>query len=166
MSKTEATTRVGIEHAINLVFFEQWLRFYFITEEEGELYIRMPNEAYQALAAQNPDMLSMAQALNNKIINHQAALTALCDNMLSGDYALNASEWAQVLGGNDFQLLLQLLGFWVQAEEDELDAKQLPFNEWKERFMLWKETEAVKDYAGRLKSSNVTPEDSFPHTLQ
>lgn len=139
-------------HALDLVFFEQWLRFYFIAEEDGELYIRVPADIFEATRKDLPNLFPLAEALNNAVIDHQKALTTLCDNMVSGPYALNGAEWAQILGGEDFQVLLQLMAFWLQAEEDSLDESILPFRNWQSRFYEWKETDQIKDYTARLKT--------------
>lgn len=145
-----AINQENLLHAVDLVFFEQWLRFYFIAEEEGKLYLRMPEDELAKAHRLCPDLVGVAEALNNREIDHQAALEALCESMMRGPHALSGAQWAEILAGQDFRLTLQLLSFWVQAEEDSLDAEILPFHDWKRRFLDWRETPSVKDYAARL----------------
>lgn len=150
------------QHAIDLVFFEQWLRFYFIAEEGGKLYIRMPESEFAKVKSLYPQLFSIAEALNNREINHQAALESLCEGMLDGPYALTGEQWGEILAGKDFRLMLQLLSFWVQADEEKLDAEIMSFHDWKQRFLTWRESPSIKDYAARFLMGN----ESEPSTLQ
>ncbi|MDL2285629.1 hypothetical protein LJB93_02665 [Desulfovibrio sp. OttesenSCG-928-F07] len=151
MSNQQNIASQNLRHALNLVLFEQWLRFYFIAEEDGKLFIRMPEEWFEQAMHQHPELSPVAAALNNREIDHQAALNALCDNMMSGPTALDGQEWAEVLAGEEFRLTLQLLSFWLQAEEDALDKEILPFKEWCANFTVWQEQPSIKDYAARMR---------------
>lgn len=148
-----ADAKMNLQQLMEPVFFEQWLRFYFIEEEKGELYIRVPEEVGQEIKEDHPELFPVVEALNNKVIDCQTALAALCDNMVNGPDAFGREDWVAVFSGSDFQIILQLLGFWLQSEEDELDMEVLPFAEWFGRFLAWKETDAVKDYAARIKGA-------------
>lgn len=149
-----ATNQDNWRHAVDLVFFEQWLRFYFIVEEEGKLFIRLPRHELETARELYPRLYPVANALNNCEINHQTAMDALCENLMSGPYAMTGQEWADVLAGQDFRMTLQLMSFWVQAEEEKLDSEPATFREWKERFLGWCETPVVKDYTARVMSGD------------
>ncbi len=144
----------NMRHAMDLVFFEQWLRFYFISEEDGKLFLRMPEKEFEHSKTMHPDLFPIAVALNDREIDHQTALSALCDSMISGPYALDGQAWAQVLAGDRFRLVLQLLSFWVQAEEEKLDEQVLSFAQWRDNFMLWSEQPSIKDYVARLRMAD------------
>lgn len=145
-----AVSHENLQHAVNLVFFEQWLRFYFIAEEGGKLYIRMPDKELTKVRALYPELIAVADALNNREIDHQAAMDALCQSMMTGPYALSGAQWAEILAGKDFRLTLQLMSFWVQADEDSLDSRTMTFHDWKGRFQAWRENPSVKAYAAQL----------------
>lgn len=153
MASSQSSSPHNLQHALDLVLFEQWLRFYFISEEDGKLFIRMPDDYFELNRKQYPDLFPVAQSLNNREIDHQAALSALCDSMMNGPFALAGKDWAEVLAGEDFRMALQLLSFWVQAEEDELDREILPFDQWRHRFLDWRETPPIRDYAAKLRQS-------------
>jgi hypothetical protein len=141
----------NLRHAVDLVFFEQWLRFYFIVEENGKLYIRMPAGELDKARSLHPELIAVADALNEREIDHQAAMDALCESMMTGPHALSGEQWAEVLSGKNFRLTLELLSFWVQADEAALDESPLAFHDWKKRFQAWCENPSIKDYVARLK---------------
>lgn len=150
MKKADKGAR-NLRHAEELILFEQWMRFYFIEEDGGILYIRMPQSVVDMIRHEYPALFPMVEALNDHPIDHQATLAILSESMLNGDYALNSEEWAEVLGGSGFKLTLTLLSTWVEAEEDSLDAEQLSFSSWLVRFEAWCASEAILDYAARLR---------------
>ena len=152
-----AISHENLQHAVDLVFFEQWLRFYFIVEENGKLFIRMPACELDKARSLYPGLISVAEALNGREINHQAAMDALCESMMSGPYALSGAQWAEILAGKNFRLTLELLSFWVQADESSLDAATLAFHDWKDRFQAWCENPSIKDYAARLLQGSDAP---------
>lgn len=152
-----AVSHDHLRHAVDLVFFEQWLRFYFIVEEWGKLYIRMPDSELDNARNLYPELIAVAEVLNNHEIEHQAAMEALCESMLAGPYAITRAQWAQILAGKDFRLALQLLSLWVRADENLLDSGTMAFHDWKNRFRIWRENPSVKDYAARLPRGGDTP---------
>ena len=143
----------NLRHAEELILFEQWMRFYFIEEEGGILYIRMPQETFELVRHEFPALFPVAEALNDKPIDHQATLAILSEAMLNGVHALNNDQWAEVLGGSGFKLTLTLLSTWVEAEEENLDEYPLGFSAWLGRFEAWRASEAIVDYAARLRDS-------------
>lgn len=152
-----AVSHENLRHAEDLVFFEQWLRFYFIAEEDGKLYLRVPENELSKARALYPKLIAVADALNNREINHQSALEALHSGIMAGPCALSGTEWAEILAGQEFRLTVRLLSFWVQAEEDALDAEILAFHEWQSRFKAWRETPSIKDYAARFMCGSDAP---------
>lgn len=148
---SSSVSHENLRHAVELVFFEQWLRFYFIAEEDGKLYIRMPDDELQKARELYPDLTTVAEALNNREIDHQAAMEALCEGMMNGPYALTGEQWAEILAGRDFRLTLELLSFWVQAEEKGLDEQTLAFHDWKHRFDAWCDSPNIREYVDRVR---------------
>lgn len=144
----------NLQHAINLVFFEQWLRFYFIVEDGGKLYLRMPEAELEQARNLHPELVPVAEALNNREIDHQAAMEALCEGMMNGPYALDGAQWAEILAGQHFRLMLELLSFWVQSGTDKAD-EPLPFHDWKNRFDSWRENPNIKSYSARVISGDM-----------
>ncbi|MDL2313590.1 hypothetical protein LJC36_01260 [Desulfovibrio sp. OttesenSCG-928-C14] len=141
-----------VDFALELVLFEQWLRFYFITEKDGELYLDVPAPVYGQLEKDLPDLFPVAKALNGQIIDHQAALAALSESMLSDRARLNSGQWAEILGGVEFHINLEVMSFWVQSRESELDEQNLSFPAWKELFLAWRRSPEVEDYAARIRA--------------
>ena len=155
---SEAINQNDLQHAVDLVFFEQWLRFYFIVEEDGKLFIRVPGHEMETARLFYPQLYPVADALNNCEIDHQSAMNAMCENLLGGPFAMSGQQWAKVLSGEDFKLTLQLMSFWVQAEEDGLGGEAMSFHAWRERFKAWRESPVIREYTARLASGSYTAE--------
>lgn len=149
-----AVSHENLRHAVDLVFFEQWLRFYFIVEENDKLYIRIPATELEKARACHPELVAVADALNDREINHQSAMDALCESMMNGPHAISGEQWADILSGKDFRLNLELLHLWVQEDENALDAFVLTFGDWQARFHEWCKSSSIKDYAARVLSGS------------
>lgn len=141
----------NLGRALDLVFFEQWLRFYFIEERGEELFLSVPDDVCYACRLKYPDLCGLLEALNGRPLDHQATLAALGDIMLSGQFALSGEDWAEILCGADFRITMQLMSYWVQDQEDALDSEVLPFGKWREFFISWREAPAMRDFAARLR---------------
>lgn len=140
----------NLRHAVDLIFFEQWLRFYFITEEKGKLFIRMPDCELDKARELYPQLVAVAEALNNRELNHSAAMEALREGMLSGPFALNGEQWAEILAGKNFRLTMELMSFWVQSDEDAPEVEAISFEAWKQSFEKWRSKPAIKEYSARI----------------
>ncbi|MDL2306541.1 hypothetical protein LJC48_00740 [Desulfovibrio sp. OttesenSCG-928-C06] len=151
MKNTEQAVR-NLRHAEELILFEQWMRFYFIEEEDGIIYMRMPHDVFELVHLEFPSLFPVAEALNSRPVDHQATLAILSEAMLHGEYALSNGQWAEVLGGSGFKLTLTLLATWVEAEEDNLDAEPISFAGWLERFEVWRRSEPIVAYAAKLRA--------------
>ena len=144
---TEALNRIS-----EVVMFENWLRFYFISEEDEKLFIRIPEQAMGKLRDKYPGLAGLAEELNNTEVDHKSSLAAVClfvANDLEG-ITLNESTIGQVLDSPRFHLELQLFGFWVQSHEEQLDEAFIEFSVWQEEYRAWKRTDKVKEFAESL----------------
>lgn len=159
---SNAPRHAKLQHALDLVLFEQWLRFYFIAEEQGKLFIRMPDYELEKARTIHPELAPVADALNNREVNHESALEALRDSMLGGPFALSGEQWAEILVGKDFRLTLDLLAVWVQEAKNSLDDDPalfpLSFAVWKKLFADWRESPDIKEYSARAGGGGPGPE--------
>ena len=60
-----------------IVMFENWLRFYFIAEEDDKLFIRIPTQAMEKLHANYPKLVGLAERLNGEEIDHKTSMQAV-----------------------------------------------------------------------------------------
>ena len=69
----------AVERIAQVVMFENWLRFYFIGEEEGgKLLIRLPEKAMEQLTARYGAFYGLAERLNNREVDHQTSINEVC----------------------------------------------------------------------------------------
>ena len=140
----EAVNRIS-----QVVMFENWLRFYFISDEEdGKLFIRLPEKAMEQLKARYGAFYGLAERLNNREIDHQTSINEVCLFVASEIDGRSLSEQVinQVFDSSRFQTELQLFSAWVQAHEEKLDESFMEFNDWLKQYEIWKQTDEVEEY--------------------
>ena len=161
-----------IEEAAGLVaeviMFENWLRFYFISEEGDKLFIRLPEKAMGQIRQQYRTYYHFAAMLNNKEVDHRHSLKAV-SRFISGGFSgrpLPDAVLAGVFDSRKFQLEMQLFTNWLQSHEEKLDERFMEFSEWQQTFSLWKNTDEVKDYAKHLAESMALAPTNVQTTTQ
>jgi hypothetical protein len=145
-----------MNRVLEAVMFENWLRFYFLSEEGEKLFLRLPEKAMQQVKKRYAELYGLAEYLNDSEIRHEDSVKAVClfaSGSLGGG-GLPESLVADVLDLPRFHLELQLFGSWVQGHEEKLDERFLDFSQWRELFDRWKETDAVRMYRDTLSAKN------------
>ena len=136
----------AVERIAQVVMFENWLRFYFIGEEEGgKLLIRLPEKAMEQLKARYGAFYGLAERLNNREVDHQTSINEVCLFVASEIDGRGLSEQmiSRVFDSSQFQAELQLFGAWVQAHEEKLDENFMEFSDWLKQYTAWKQTDEV-----------------------
>ena len=132
-----------------VLIFENWLRFYFISEEEGEkLFIRIPEKADMRIRENWPGMHSLADNMNNKEITPETSREAVV-NYISSEVdgtMVKAGMAERVFNSTTFQFEMHLFGMWVEGHEEQLDQSFLDFGTWISMYTDWKKTDKVKEY--------------------
>lgn len=142
----------AVERIAEVVMFENWLRFYFIVEEDNKLLLRLPEKAMQRLNERYKTFYDLALHLNGREIDPKTSMQEVC-LFVSGDFngrPLPEYILTSVFDSPGFQAEIQLFSYWVQAHEEQLDAAFMEFSEWLEKYALWKKSEAVKNYSRGL----------------
>ena len=137
----------AVERITQVVMFENWLRFYFIGEEEGgKLLIRLPEKAMEQLKARYGAFYGLAERLNNREVDHQTSINEVCLFVASEIDGRGLSEQmiSRVFDSSQFQAELQLFGAWVQAHEEKLDENFMEFSDWLKQYTAWKQTDEVE----------------------
>jgi hypothetical protein len=132
----------------DVIMFENWLRFYFISEEGDTLFIRLPEKAMEQIRQRSP-YSNLAVMLNNEEIDHQRSLKAVCA-FISGGFGgvtLPDTVLAAIFDSPKFQLDLQLFTHWLQSHEEKLDERFMEFTEWQQAFALWKDSPEAQQYS-------------------
>jgi hypothetical protein len=148
----------AVDRVVQVIMFENWLRFYFIEEDGEALVIRLPEKAMEQLKSRYADFFDLADRLNNREVDHQTSMSEVC-LFVTNDFSarrLPEDLATRVFDSARFMLEMQLFGSWVQSHEEQLDQGFLEFNAWLERFRQWRESADVREYAKTLASRNPT----------
>ncbi|ABB36861.1 hypothetical protein Dde_0060 [Oleidesulfovibrio alaskensis G20] len=148
----------ALNQIVEVMMFENWLRFYFINEEEDSaLLIRVPEQAEEHITKDYAHLAGMLELLNNKEITFESSRNAVCTfvaTSLEGRTMRNDLA-ARVFDSSVFQLEMQLFNIWVQSHEEQLDKSFMEFSTWKSMFEEWKKSDKVKDYVAEMKDTLV-----------
>lgn len=156
----------AVERIVQVVMFENWLRFYFISEEEDTLLIRVPEKGMFMLQKHYPTFYGLAEGLNNREITHAASLNEVClfvASEVSGN-ALPEALVSRVFDSPAFQIELQLFSSWVQNHESLLDERFMEFKEWLAQYDLWRKSDEVQACRKRMEEQ-VPLATSAPSTV-
>ncbi|OBQ54887.1 hypothetical protein [Halodesulfovibrio spirochaetisodalis] len=139
----------AVKSISEVLIFENWLRFYFISEEdEGKLFIRIPEKADMRIRENWPHIHSLADELNNKEITPETSREAVIvhiSNELDGN-TMKPGMAERVLSSVTFQFEMHLFSMWVEGHEEQLDQSFLDFGNWLSMYSEWKQTDKVKQY--------------------
>lgn len=139
--------------------FENWLRFYFITEpEEGKLVVAVPEQAIARIREQHPSLMPLAEELNGREISFELSRRAVCTfvvTQLDGQ-AMPRNMADLVFDSSSFQLEMQLFNSWVQGHENQLDTHFLDFASWRRMFAEWRNSDKVREWAASLMNAAAT----------
>lgn len=153
MSANNEMMQNAIQDISEMMQFENWIRFYFIREEDDKLYVRIPEEAKSRIAEDYPAYMELVETLNNNPIDYDTSMNTLCKQVVrvfEGDkYPYGIST--DVFDSKDFQAEMHLFNIWVQSHEEQLDQAFMEFKKWREIFTEWKQDERVKEYHDKLR---------------
>jgi hypothetical protein len=133
--------------------FENWLRFYFLRDEDGTLYVRVPEEAAARIEADYPEYLKLVELLNDEPIDYQKSMSTICQYVVSTFDTVKYQQGtvSRVFDSDDFQLEMHLFNVWAQAHEEELDRGFFEFAQWMEFFEEWKATPEVVEQMEKVR---------------
>jgi hypothetical protein len=149
----------AVRQILEVVMFENWLRFYFIAEaEEGALALAVPEQGLARIREQHPQLIPLAEELNGKAISFELSRQAVCSfvaTQLVGK-AMPANMADLVLDSSGFQSEMRLFNNWVQGHEAQLDKNFLDFLTWKRLFAEWRDSGKVQAWAAGVAEVNAT----------
>ncbi len=144
--------------------FEQWLRFYYMEDEEiapkdgcgekaasvfaGEpdsgserVILRIPQAVMRRIADDMPEFTGLAQTLNDAVISAESSrsrIFAFIRERLQLDEAAFSSRVLQAIEDPDFRRALDAFHGYVQYLADNEKGESAPFfDEWMARFETW-----------------------------
>lgn len=155
------------KEALRIMMFEQWLRFYFLVDRDGVLYVDVPAEAGEKIKEKEPDLYPLVEMMNGDAITYekcQATVCAFASARLDGQkYAPEIMPKA--LDSKEFKVDLYMFQLWNRGHEKYLDERFHEFAEWEEMFAEWSKLDEVQTYREKLVlGGQQNPAD--PGTLQ
>ena len=155
MPEAQEKFQQAVKDVLSGVMFENWLRFYFISEVEGEkdaegnpkLAILIPEKGMEKIKELYPRMLSMAEDVNGKEASFATSQSAVCTWVaceVDGKSVQQGTSQALV-DSRAFQTASTLFNIWVQAYEQQLDQQFLDFGQWVKLFEAWRASDQGKD---------------------
>ncbi|MBQ2515926.1 MAG: hypothetical protein II543_01540 [Desulfovibrio sp.] len=155
MPEAQEKFQQAVKDVLSGVMFENWLRFYFISEVEGEkdaegnpkLSIVIPEKGMEKIKELYPRMLSMAEDVNGKEASFATSQSAVCTWVaceVDGKSVQQGTSQALV-DSRAFQTASTLFNIWVQAYEQQLDQQFLDFGQWVKLFETWRASDQGKD---------------------
>ena len=155
MPEAQEKFQQAVKDVLSGVMFENWLRFYFISEVEGEkdaegnpkLAIVIPEKGMEKIKELYPRMLSMAEYVNGKEASFATSQSAVCTWIaceVDGKSVQQGTSQALV-NSKAFQTASTLFNIWVQAYEQQLDQQFLDFGQWVKLFETWRASDQGKD---------------------
>ena len=143
---------------LEVVIFENWLRFYFLSEPEGGgLALAVPEQGIARIREKHPQFMPLVDELNGKEISFELSRRAVCTfvaTQLDGK-AMPVNMADSVLDSAGFQLEMHLFNSWVQGHEEQLDRNFLDFSAWTRLFAEWRNSGKVKEWAAGLAGSGL-----------
>lgn len=145
----------ALQRILEVVMFENWLRFYFITEAgEDGLALVVPEQGLMCIRERYPLLMPLVEELNGKEISFELSRRAVCTfvaTQLDGK-AIAADMANLVLDSAGFQLEIHLFNNWVQGHEEQLDKNFMDFSTWQRLFKEWRNSGKVQEWAASLTS--------------
>lgn len=146
----------ALERVMEVVMFENWLRFYFIEEQGDRLFINLPDKALEQIEKRYDTLHDLADRLNQRDLDHQLSMNEVC-LFVAADFSsrgLAEDLPARVFDSNAFMVEMQLFGSWVQGHEEKLDESFLDFGSWQKLYKEWRQSEEVQEFRKKLAAEN------------
>ena len=164
MPEAQEQFQNGVAKVLEAVMFENWLRFYFISEKpeapaaaDGQpaLFIAVPVKAMERISEMFPRLLPLAEDMNGQEVTFETSRRAVCNFVLAhvDGQVMPRDTAAMIFESATFQVQMQLFNTWVQMHEEQLDRNFVDFGGWQRLFDEWRTTPAARELAEKLSIS-------------
>ena len=155
MPEAQEQFQNGVAKVLEAVMFENWLRFYFISEKpeapsaaDGQpaLFIAVPVKAMERISELFPRLLPLAEDMNGQEVTFETSRRAVCNFVLT-------HVDGQVMPRDTAAMIFESATFQVQMHEAQLDRNFVDFGGWQKLFDEWRNTPAARELAEKLSLS-------------
>ncbi len=140
--------------------FENWLRFYFVKEQEdGTLIVDIPEKELAVLQEQAKHLGSLAEQYDKMPLDYEASQARVCSHiaLLYDGTKYPDGLVPGVLESRELKIENYLFGLWVSAHEEQLDKEFMHFTAWEEGFFSWRDMPETKSYVAKLTALSDEP---------
>ncbi|WP_320171086.1 hypothetical protein [Maridesulfovibrio sp.] len=150
----KAFTR-AVEDISEVFMFDQWMRFYYIFEEDKKLTVKVPDEICSQIEKDYPALKGLVDLLNNEEIDQQKSTATVCSYIGSRFDGTKYSSRIvpMVFDSKDFKLEMYIFNLWIKGHESYLESEVMSFNDWKSLYSGWRDQDEVKNYITRLNNA-------------
>jgi len=139
---------------LEVAMFENWLRFYFISEgkDDSNLKLELPAKSMDRIRELYPNLYPLAQKMDGKPVDFEISRNSVLEHIMGHleGKSIPQGEVQRVLQSATFQAKLQLFHTWEQLHEEQLDNGFQEFGAWRSLFAQWLETPGVHELAQKL----------------
>ncbi len=149
----------AIKDALEAFQFDQWVRFYFVTQKGEELWIEIPDEVMVELRKDKPHLYRFADLVNNGQTDYKRSQDNLCSYIASrlDGRKYEQTVLPQVFDNATFKLEMYVYNVWLKMHEKYLDEEYMNFDEWMEMYNGWYSLDEVQEYRAKLVKSGTDP---------
>lgn len=150
----------AIKDAIEIFQFDQWIRFYFVVEKDGQLHIEIPEDRIREIQENFPTLYPFADMINNSLLDYKRSQDNVCSfvaSRLDGE-KYDPTVLPQVFDDAQFKVEMYLFNVWQKMHEPHLDEAYMDFGGWKEMYEGWNSLDEVKEYRTKLLESGTDPQ--------
>jgi len=142
----QGSFKQAVADVSEIMQFENWLRFYFLREEDDQLVVRVPEQAMDYFKEHYPHLAPLAETLNNQAIDYEKSVNTVCTYVVT---QLDGPRYREgivpsVLDSPEFQQEMYLFQVWCQTHERQLEQSPMEFSTWQQLFADWKKSDGVK----------------------
>ena len=155
------------EDIFRVLMAEHWARFYFAVEQDGVVYLDVPEQELAVLRAESPDLAAFISSINGQPIEMESSRRAV------GEFVFRALEGgdapagtvAKAFDSKPFAMGMQLFAVWMSGHEAQLDKETMSFSDWDNLFSAWRQDPAVIRFSESLASgaNPVVPSSDTVH---
>ncbi|WP_243545260.1 hypothetical protein [Pseudodesulfovibrio tunisiensis] len=153
------SVKSAVRDALEIFQFDQWLRFYFVKEKDGGLWMSVSEDALADIRDNHPRMVTLVEMLNESAIDYRTSQDTVCSFVgaeLDGA-KYDPAIMPKVFDHSDFKIEMYMFNLWTKMHEAYLDEEFKSFSEWKEWFGEWSDMAEIREYREKLVKSGQDP---------
>jgi hypothetical protein len=131
---------------------EHWARFYYALEQDGVVFLDVPEDVLAQVEAEDADLAEFLRGLNGQPLDAASSRKSIGEHVfatLEGG-VFPPGTVAKAFDSPAFTLSMRLFSVWLSGHETLLDTEPLPRAEWERLFSAWRQDPAVLRFAESL----------------